>query len=139
MILFEFQALKGQFMKILIVILVILAILAALAGNIMSHVDQPKYKVIGSENNIEVREYEPMLLAEVEVSGERKEASLRERLALCIGMFPRGEVGAGVLVVSMAYGLSGMPLTVAVFSLALNLLLTGLFIIGEKKLIGAQT
>jgi len=68
----------------------------------------------------------------------RNEASLRERLALCIGMFSRGEMGAGFVLVSMAYGLGGMPLTVAVFSLVLNLLLTGLFIIGVKKLIEAQ-
>lgn len=65
----------------------------------------------------------------------RKEATIRERLALSIAMFPRGEVGAGVLVVSMGYGLGGIGLTVAVLSLALNLLLTGVFIISVKKLI----
>lgn len=65
----------------------------------------------------------------------RKEATLRERLALSIGMFPRGEVGAGVLVVSLSYGLGGAALTVAVLSLALNLLLTGVFIAAVKKLI----
>ena len=68
----------------------------------------------------------------------RNEASLRERLALCIRMFPHAKMGAGFLLVSMTYGLDGMPLTVAVFSLVLNLLMTGLFIIGLKKLIGAQ-
>lgn len=65
----------------------------------------------------------------------RREVSLRERLALSIGMFPRGEVGAGVLVISISYGLGGPALTVAVLSLALNLLCTGLFIIAVKKLI----
>jgi Kef-type K+ transport system membrane component KefB len=65
----------------------------------------------------------------------RQEATLRERLALSIGMFPRGEVGAGVLVVSVSYGLGGTALTVAVLSLALNLLLTGVFIAAVKKLI----
>lgn len=65
----------------------------------------------------------------------RREASLRERIALSIGMFPRGEVGAGVLVVSLSYGLSGPDLTVAVLSLALNLLLTGLFIVAVKRLL----
>lgn len=68
----------------------------------------------------------------------RKEATIRERLALSIAMFPRGEVGAGVLVVSMGYGLGGTALTVAVLSLALNLLLTGIFIIAVKKLIGVN-
>mgnify|MGYP001564185727 CR=1 FL=1 len=52
----------------------------------------------------------------------------RERLALCIGMWPRGEVGAGVLIVSLAYGVGGEIVAVAALSLALNLLLTGLFI-----------
>ena len=53
-------------------------------------------------------------------------------------MFPRGEVGAGVLVVSIGYGLGGIALTVAVLSLAFNLLLTGVFIIAVKKLIGVN-
>lgn len=68
----------------------------------------------------------------------RQEATLRERLALSIAMFPRGEVGAGVLVISMSYGIGGIAVTVAVLSLALNLLLTGIFIIAVKKLIGVQ-
>ncbi|MBZ0254151.1 MAG: sodium:proton antiporter, partial [Candidatus Methylomirabilis sp.] len=58
----------------------------------------------------------------------RKEASPRERLAVSIGMWPRGEVGAGVLVVSLSYGVGGPAVTVAVLSLALNLALTGAFI-----------
>ncbi|HYO53884.1 sodium:proton antiporter [Archangium sp.] len=65
----------------------------------------------------------------------RREASLRERLALAIGLFPRGEVGAGVLVVSLGYGISGTATTVALLSLSLNLLLTGLFIVGVKWLL----
>lgn len=69
----------------------------------------------------------------------RKEATIRERLALSIGMFPRGEVGAGVLVVSISYGLGGTALTVAVLSLALNLLMTGLFIAAVKKLLTPPT
>jgi len=66
----------------------------------------------------------------------RREATRRERLALSIGMFPRGEVGAGVLVISLSYGLSGPALTVGVLSLALNLLATGLFILSVKRLLG---
>ncbi|MFY9269615.1 MAG: hypothetical protein WAO55_07695 [Candidatus Manganitrophaceae bacterium] len=65
----------------------------------------------------------------------RAEAHWRERLALCIGMWPRGEVGAGVLVVSLAYGIGGPIVAVATLSLALNLLLTGLFIYAVKKLL----
>lgn len=64
-----------------------------------------------------------------------KEASWRERLAVSIAMFPRGEVGAGVLVVSMSYGIGGPVLTVAMLSLALNLMMTGLFIAAVKRLI----
>jgi Kef-type K+ transport system membrane component KefB len=67
----------------------------------------------------------------------RREASWRERLAVAVGMFPRGEVGAGVLVISLSYGLGGPVLTVAVLSLALNLLLTGVFIAVVKKLIAS--
>lgn len=61
-------------LKILIAVLVGIIILAALAGNIMSNVEQPDYKVVTSEKNIEIRDYPPMTLAEVEVSGERKQA-----------------------------------------------------------------
>lgn len=69
----------------------------------------------------------------------RREASPSERLALAIGMFPRGEVGAGVLVVSLGYGLGGAALTAAVLSLALNLLLTGVFIAAVKRLTAARS
>jgi len=65
----------------------------------------------------------------------RQEASPRERMALAIGLFPRGEVGAGVLVVSLGYGISGTATTVALLSLALNLFLTGLFIVWVKRLL----
>ncbi|HWP41269.1 MAG TPA: hypothetical protein VNL70_10115, partial [Tepidisphaeraceae bacterium] len=65
----------------------------------------------------------------------RREATWRERLAVAVGMFPRGEVGAGVLVISLSYGIGGPTLLVAILSLALNLLLTGVFILIVKKLI----
>lgn len=65
----------------------------------------------------------------------RKEATWRQRLAICIGMWPRGEVGAGVLIISLGYGIGGQMVTVAALSLALNILLTGVFIIMVKKLL----
>lgn len=65
----------------------------------------------------------------------RREASLHERLAVAIAMFPRGEVGAGVLIISMSYGIGGIIVTIAMLSLALNLLLTGLFIVLVKSLL----
>ena len=68
----------------------------------------------------------------------RREASLRERLALAVGMWPRGEVGAGVLVVSLGFGIGGPAVSVAVLSLALNLVLTGVFIWMVKGLLFSQ-
>ena len=65
----------------------------------------------------------------------RNEAHWRERLAVAIGMWPRGEVGAGVLVVSLGYGIGGPIVTVAMLSLALNLVLTGVFIWIVKQLL----
>jgi len=43
-------------------------------GPIVSNVEQAKYEVVKSHSNIEVRDYAPMIVAEVEVSGQRKEA-----------------------------------------------------------------
>jgi Kef-type K+ transport system membrane component KefB len=65
----------------------------------------------------------------------RREAHWRERLAVAIGMWPRGEVGAGVLAVSLSYGISGNMVTIAILSLALNLVLTGVFIAVVKRLL----
>ena len=65
----------------------------------------------------------------------RREVSWRERLAVSIAMWPRGEVGAGILVVSLSYGIAGPMVSVASLSLALNLLATGLFILIVKRLI----
>jgi len=67
----------------------------------------------------------------------RREAHWRERLAVAIGMWPRGEVGAGVLAVSLSYGIGGSMVTVAVLSLALNLILTGVFIFWVKRLLAS--
>jgi Kef-type K+ transport system membrane component KefB len=69
----------------------------------------------------------------------RKEAHWKERLAICVGMWPRGEVGAGVLIISLGYGIGGEMVTVAALSLALNLLLTGVFIVIVKRLLGSVT
>ena len=47
---------------------------AAAWGSIVSHVEQAKYTVTEVRRNIELRDYAPMIIAEVEVSGKRKEA-----------------------------------------------------------------
>jgi Kef-type K+ transport system membrane component KefB len=62
----------------------------------------------------------------------------QERLALAIGMWPRGEVGAGVLIVSLGYGLGGPMITAAMLSLALNLVLTGAFILLVQWLVAGE-
>ncbi|MCY4598519.1 MAG: hypothetical protein OXF27_01175 [Acidobacteria bacterium] len=63
----------------------------------------------------------------------RRKAHWRHRLA--IAMWPRGEVGAGVLVLSLSYGIGGPIVTVAMLSLALNLALTGVYILVVRRLI----
>jgi len=52
-------------------VLIIILILAALSGTIMSRVDEPKFEIVTSEDNIQIRDYQPIIVAEVEVSGER--------------------------------------------------------------------
>ncbi|MFO7541769.1 MAG: heme-binding protein [Thiobacillus sp.] len=47
---------------------------AALWGPIMSDVEQAKYRVVEKNNNIEIRDYAPMIVAETEVSGTREKA-----------------------------------------------------------------
>jgi len=69
----------------------------------------------------------------------RREATFRERIAVAIGLWPRGEVGAGVLVLSLSYGIGGPVVVVAMLSLALNLLLTGAFIVFIKRLLRVQS
>ena len=68
----------------------------------------------------------------------RDEAPLRHRIATGIAMFPRGEVGAGVLLVAISYGITGLPVTIGALSLALNLLLTGPFIATVIWLLGKE-
>jgi Kef-type K+ transport system membrane component KefB len=67
----------------------------------------------------------------------RKEASTRERLALAVAMFPRGEVGGGVIIISMQMilHLSQGLILIAMLSLTVNLIMTGLFIVIIKKLL----
>jgi SOUL heme-binding protein len=49
----------------------IVLLTGVLSGTILSNVEQPKYEVVAAENNIEVRNYSSMIVAEVEVSGDR--------------------------------------------------------------------
>jgi len=50
---------------------VAVAALGVLWGPIVSRVEKPKYQVVEKHDNIEIRDYAPMIVAETEVSGER--------------------------------------------------------------------
>jgi hypothetical protein len=63
-----------------------------------------------------------------------RDKSLRERLALSIGMFTRGEVGAGIIFVSLGYGLGGPLLAISLLTILTNLILTGGFVVIVKRL-----
>ena len=60
--------------------------------------------------------------------------SIKERLALSIGMFTRGEVGAGVILIALGYSIGGAALLISVLTLVLNLILTGGFVLIVKRL-----
>ena len=60
--------------------------------------------------------------------------SIKERLALSIGMFTRGEVGAGVIFIALNYNIGGAALLISVLTLVLNLILTGGFVLIVKRL-----
>lgn len=63
-----------------------------------------------------------------------RDRKFSERLALSIGMFTRGEVGAGVIFIALSYNLGGPLLLISVLTIVLNLLLTGFFIMIVKRL-----
>lgn len=63
-----------------------------------------------------------------------RERRKRERLALSIGMFTRGEVGAGIIFIAIGYNLGGPALIISVLTLVFNLVLTGFFVVWVKKL-----
>ena len=63
-----------------------------------------------------------------------RDRQLSERLALSIGMFTRGEVGAGIIFIALGYNLGGPALIITVLTIVLNLLLTGIFVLWVKNL-----
>ena len=64
-----------------------------------------------------------------------RDHSIRERLALSIGMFTRGEVGAGVIFIALGYSIGGAALLISVLTLVFNLVLTGGFVLIVKRLV----
>jgi hypothetical protein len=63
-----------------------------------------------------------------------RDRSLTERLALSVGMFARGEVGAGVIFIALGYNIGGPILLISVLTLVLNLILTIGFVYVVKHL-----
>ena len=63
-----------------------------------------------------------------------RDHSLTERLALSVGMFARGEVGAGVIFIALGYNIGGPILLISVLTLVLNLILTVGFVYLVKYL-----
>ena len=63
---------RTAFVCISVVVVIGIAITAW--GPIVSEVEQPKYDVVERDQNIEVRDYSPMIVAEAEVAGERRAA-----------------------------------------------------------------
>ena len=63
-----------------------------------------------------------------------RDRSLIERLALSVGMFARGEVGAGVIFIALGYNIGGPVLLISVLALVLNLILTIGFVYAVKHL-----
>lgn len=63
-----------------------------------------------------------------------RDRNILERLALSIGMFTRGEVGAGIIVIALSYNLGGPAMIISILSLVLNLVLTGFFVVIVKRL-----
>ena len=67
----------------------------------------------------------------------RDEVNFRTRLALAIGMMPRGEVCAGIIVNAILNGwVTGASITIAVFCLAINMMCVSGFIFAVKTLSG---
>lgn len=63
-----------------------------------------------------------------------RERMFEERLALSVGMFTRGEVGAGIIFIALGYQIGGPALIISVLTLVFNLILTGGFVVWVKRL-----
>lgn len=61
-------------LKVLLLSFLSLLILFIMWGAIVSNVEQPKYSIVQTDGDIEIRHYEPMIIAKVRVDGERQAA-----------------------------------------------------------------
>merc|ERR1719327_1477179 len=64
----------------------------------------------------------------------RDEADWQTRFALSLGMCPRGEVGAGIIVIAIEAGIKGPAIELAVVCLVINLVLSGAFVTWTRQL-----
>lgn len=58
----------------IVAIIGIVLIGAIAAGPIMSDVETPNYEIVKSQDAIEIRQYEPMIIAKVQMNGKREDA-----------------------------------------------------------------
>jgi hypothetical protein len=65
---------REKYMLWIIAIAGVTLLAAALWGPVVSNVEQPKYQVVESSGNFEIRDYAPMIVAEVDMPGERRDA-----------------------------------------------------------------
>lgn len=63
---------KSWIIIVAIIGIVLVGIVAV--GPIMSDVETPVYEVVKSQGDIEIRQYDPMIIAEVQMSGKREDA-----------------------------------------------------------------
>merc|ERR1719258_91015 len=68
----------------------------------------------------------------------REEAVPSARLALCLGMCPRGEVGASIIVISLELGVKGPSVIISMCALGGNLIMSGVFIAAVKQLLNGE-
>ena len=65
---------KKKIFVAIFLIVVVLVFGAAMIGPIMSNVEVPAYKILKKEQNIEIRQYPPLIIAEVKTAGSRQDA-----------------------------------------------------------------
>ena len=63
---------KSWIIIVAIIGIVLVGIVAV--GPIMSDVETPVYEVVKSQGDIEIRQYDPMIIAEVQMIGKREDA-----------------------------------------------------------------
>jgi hypothetical protein len=84
---------RSKLYRTLPLFVVLILVAGAAAGPIMSNVGQPKYKTVTSDGPIEIREYEPIIAAEVDVTGERF-AAIREGFRVMAVHFRRQQAAS---------------------------------------------